>query len=212
MIKPQGILRPEHTGDFLSDIAEHGSDDYRTGDDLSDQVIVKMQQAGDADIIKEDDEADGYLAVEEGNSDEAADESDHSDEVFGVEDTSFDSYGNPTSSRVINGSLKGYRYPDFIIVKATTSLTNDTILLIVEVKKNGNSITTSRLQIQEYLRMAAPKRRVRLLQGLLVMGPTTESFFLVSGAHDAAVVPGPSFHTTGQNLQTHIHTIAAQNW
>ncbi|KAF8874656.1 hypothetical protein BD779DRAFT_1565781 [Infundibulicybe gibba] len=75
---------------------------------------------------------------------------------------------------------KGIRYPDFIIVKATKNLTDDTILLIVEVKKDCDSKDAARLQMYEYLGMAASKRRAKALQGLLIMGAKSECCHLDS--------------------------------
>ena len=108
--------------------------------------------------------------------------------------------------------MKGVVYPDFLVVKVTGSLTDDTILLVVEVKENQRSLRISRLQIQNYLKLAASKRRAPLLQGFLVVGATTETFMLNSDARNADIVIGPSFNTLGDGLANRMHNIAVENW
>ena len=233
MIKPQGILRPEHVGEYLSDICEQGSDDYQHWE--ADEV--NMLQGGDDGVVEFDDSQkdegekdenqkdegekdenkDEYEEdnVEEKDGEEGEEEGEEADEAdWDAADTSFDSYGNPTKSRRSLGSKQGFRFPDFLIVKATETLTEDTLLLIVEVKKDSKTIALARLQMIEYLQLAAPKRRDPRLQGLIIIGPRTEAFYLDSGSYNAnpAAHPGPKFHTTGQNLKRRIHNIAAQHW
>lgn len=212
MIKPQGVLCPEHVQDFLSDISEQGSDGYQhqQADDID------MLQGGDDGVMEFDDEdsSEGEKDVNKEDGDEADEEVEEDGENemdWDAANISFDSYGNPTTSA---GPRQGIRFPDFIIIKATETLTDDTILLIIEVKKNTESIALARLQMTEYLRLAAPKRRDPRLQGLLIMGPRTEAFHLDSESYNANSIAhcGPKFHTTGQNLKRRIHNIAVQHW
>ncbi|KAF8950041.1 hypothetical protein BDZ97DRAFT_2086204 [Flammula alnicola] len=254
MIKPQAILRPEHDGEFLSDIGEQGSDDYQHrnadaadmlqlgGDDVDmpddeepehnqDNEDDDAEDDGDKDVDDDDGDEEQQQQEDQQQEDQQEDQqqedqqedqqqeeqqedNDAEDMDWDAGNTSFDSYGNPTKSRRIPGSKKGSRIPDFLVVKATETLTDDTLLLIVEVKKNSRTLTVSRLQMIEYLEMAAPKRRDPLLQGLLIVGSRTEAFYLDSGHHDAAPCArrGPRFHTTGRGLKQRIHNIAVQHW
>lgn len=70
--------------------------------------------------------------------------------------TSFDSYGNLTTK---SSFKQGFCFSDFLIVKATETLTDDTLWLIIEVKKDSKTIALARLQMAEYLKLATPKRR-----------------------------------------------------
>ena len=237
MIKPQGILRPEHVGEYLSDICEQGSDDYQHwqadevdmlqgGDDGVMEFDDNQKDEGEKDKSKDDDEeeeeGDEEDEDEDGEDGEAGEEEEEADEKGSEEmevnwdaaNTSFDSYGNPTKSRRSSGSKQGFRFPDFLIVKATETLTDDTLLLIIEVKKDSKTIALARLQMIEYLQLVAPKRRDPRLQGLIIIGPRTEAFYLDSESYSAnsVALPGPKFLTTGQNLKRRIHNIAAQHW
>ncbi|KAF8958792.1 hypothetical protein BDZ97DRAFT_1840766 [Flammula alnicola] len=200
MIKPQAILRPKYIGDFMSDIAEQGSDGSVS--DRSDRA--EMEEGGDDVSVNESEDEPREPDIGSDSEDEDVDWDD-------ARDTSFDSYGDPTPSRD-EGSAQGIRFPDFLIVKATESLTDDTILIIVEVKRDSRSLPSSRRQIQQYLQLAATKRRVRFLQGFLIVGDVTESYYLNSEHRDAVAVRGPSFVTTNLALKARLHQVAAQNW
>ena len=57
-------------------------------------------------------------------------------------------------------------------MKATETLKYDTLLFIVEVRRDLKAQATKMI---EYLRLAAPKHRYTRLQGLIIIGPRTAS-------------------------------------
>ena len=78
---------------------------------------------------------------------------------------SVDSYGQPAERGV-----KSIGIPDFIISKATGSLDEDCILLVVEVKKPQFSKHKAIFQVQRHLAMATERRSVQPLRGILIRG------------------------------------------
>ncbi|KAF8884343.1 hypothetical protein BD779DRAFT_1472108 [Infundibulicybe gibba] len=215
MVKPQGMLRPklDHNDgpdiDIFSDIgAQEGPSGKWTRDD-----ILGWARGVD-DGLEDEDTAELLLFDPDGsaveldilqNMDDDSDGEPEPDHIPGP-DTSLDSYGIG-----VKRTNKGIRYPDFIVVKATKSLTNDTILLVVEVKKDDDSRAAARLQICKYLEIAAGKRRAKFLQGLLVMGKRSECYRF-GGGEEGSIGDAFSFPTTSAELNAITHRIAVDNW
>ncbi|KAF8899449.1 hypothetical protein BD779DRAFT_1795869 [Infundibulicybe gibba] len=219
MIKPQGMLRPEY---YSFDTT--GFSDFRTQEDAPmmtrDEILEWIRGLKEGDEVAETQAAlepvttifDRHGPVElDIFRDTDGGESDTEEPDPALEPNtslaSNDSYGVG-----IKHTNKGIRYPGFIIVKATESLNDDRILLVVEVKKSDDGQDAARLQIREYLELAANKRRVMFLQGLLIMGATTECYFLDSLDDNPGGISNPVyFHTTGPQLKTRLHEIAIAN-
>ncbi|GLB39460.1 hypothetical protein LshimejAT787_0606220 [Lyophyllum shimeji] len=225
MIKPQGMLRPElhpfRPFDAFSDIGDR-EDVPR----LTEAEILNWTQG-----LKEGDQAAAPRPSDEA-MDMQIDEENFVPAIFhrgpgdldifqnmdGSDEDEPDTLPDPNISSDSYGvevkrTNRGNRYPDFIVVKGTDGLNGDRILLIVEVKKGDDSLVAARMQIELYLTMAADKRRVPFLQGLLVMGATTECYFLDSLDGNPGDVSNPvQFLTTGMALQTRIHGVAVANW
>ncbi|KAF8068688.1 hypothetical protein FPV67DRAFT_1448583 [Lyophyllum atratum] len=151
-----------------------------------------------------------HMAISSDDSDDPDYQYEHprSDDTM----ASQDSYGVTTESRYVPGSSDSVSYPDFLLVKATETLTDDRLLLIVEVKKRNWPERNARLQLSRYLALAKTKRRVPQLQWLLILGNRTEVYHLESALHDAETVKGNDYNTTGADLRALIHNIAVDNW
>ncbi|KAH7904830.1 hypothetical protein BJ138DRAFT_1165880 [Hygrophoropsis aurantiaca] len=183
MVKPQGVLQPDATA-------------TNAGATAAGAEVQQIQEAQETDF-----------QADEGLEELELFPDDHAGNV------SIGSYTEELLPPSPNPS--GQRFPDFIIVKAGEGgvMHNDTLLLLVEVKKTGHRITTSRFQIQSYLMNCAGKSRLPNLHGLLVVGDIVEVFFLDGLGTDAIVrdVPG-SMLTGGQQMKDFLRELSLANW
>ncbi|KAG6816098.1 hypothetical protein H0H87_008588 [Tephrocybe sp. NHM501043] len=121
-----------------------------------------------------------------------------------------DSFGGTVDNRISAGDVK---LPDFLIVKATESTTNDTLIAIIEVKRDVDYINHSRYQLFEYLERAALKCRDEKLLGFLVMGNRVEVYGLNGWGGDATVVNlKRNIPTIGHEFVEYLQTLAARFW
>ncbi|KAF8872457.1 hypothetical protein BD779DRAFT_1572787 [Infundibulicybe gibba] len=229
MIKPQGMLRPDHypfDSDIFGGIGAQKSAPRLTRDETLGWVRRLME--GDevagarvgtaAPVPPAGRDEPKELDIFQGMDDESTDSDENDIDGDAENDNGMDL--DPEASHVSKDSYgvkvertnKGIRYPDFIIVKATEGLNKDKILLIVEVKRDGDSRTAARLQIATHLKMAENKHRVRFLQGLLILGGATESYFLDSSETAGIISKAVHLSTTGPRLKARINAIAVANW
>jgi hypothetical protein len=103
-------------------------------------------------------------------------------------------------------------YADFIGTKATESRRDDTIINIVEVKKDDEVLSESEAQIARYMRFAAPKQRAPELKCFLVCGNVTQVWMLQSPRHDAIPVKVDEYATTSPQFADDLHQIAKEFW
>lgn len=104
-------------------------------------------------------------------------------------------------------------YPDFIAVKATAALDNDTLISIVEVKRDGEDFFQGAIQLTRYLQLAAPKaNRAPRLRGFLVVGSTTRVYELEGPGAFAEVKFLKEYPTNTRELRDDLHDIAGQYW
>jgi len=89
---------------------------------------------------------------------------------------SLDSYSGEVLSRDEVGGEDAIKIPDFITVKASASLHQDRVLLLAEVKRNGETLLAAQEQLAEYFEAFMDKTHadgtplVTHLDGLLVAG------------------------------------------
>ena len=114
---------------------------------------------------------------------------DHNVELVRV---SLDSYSGEVISRDEKGEEQSLKRPDFIVVKATPSLHNDQLLLVVEIKRQGVQLQSAKEQIAEYFGSLADKTCFGTdqpifgsLDGLLILG---KEAMKVSLAHPGGAV------------------------
>jgi hypothetical protein len=68
--------------------------------------------------------------------------------------------------------------PDFLVTSATEDLRCDTIVCIVEVKRDSSTLVKSQTQIASYLTASAARKCVPDLRGFLVLREKTEEWRL----------------------------------
>ncbi|KAF8815506.1 hypothetical protein BYT27DRAFT_7128975 [Phlegmacium glaucopus] len=129
---------------------------------------------------------------------------------------SIDSYGGEVLSRDQRGGEKGVLVPDFIVVKATSSLYMDRVLLIVEIKRHDESPLVAHEQLLAYMEAFADKTKYfdggklfEQLYGMLVMG-NQASLFTVKHNEEAVIT---IFHDMNSvEVQQFLRDIAIRNW
>jgi hypothetical protein len=114
-----------------------------------------------------------------------------------------------TSGREKAGHLG---YADFIGTKATESPRDDTIITIIEVKKDDEELHESEAQIFRYMQFAAPKQRAPKLKCFLVCGLVTQVWVLESPDHLALPVKVDEYPTTSSQFTIDLHSIAEPFW
>lgn len=204
MVKPQGMLRPQRALDLFEEVGQ--------GFNLTLNMDYSVEIDPKQGILDEDEEDNDELKKLSEKVDEVADEYqeiDEGDTYF--DELSVDSYGHPVPSRNVPGSNNGVKFPDFVVVKASDTLTDDTLLLIVEVKISDNSRSLASLQIMDYLMKAASRRRDPLLKGLLIQGNKTAVFQLGPDGQPQQR-SGRRFNTGGDGFGKFLHSTAVRNW
>ena len=130
---------------------------------------------------------------------------------------SLDSYHCPVTPRRIKGGKYPVRIPDFIVVKATGSSTEDRILLVVEVKPHDVDEDIALDQLVDYMDSLANKTHQDTntppftgnLHGLLVIGSSVKHVTLSVNGRGIAEKLKPF---TGHLLHTFLHSIVKRNW
>jgi RecB family endonuclease NucS len=103
-------------------------------------------------------------------------------------------------------------YPDFIGVKATESLNNDTIIAIVEVKRDRRKLAQSVIQLVRYLKLALSKQRDPTLRGFLIAGETIHVYRLLTSDRHSGTEFVTSYPTHSHHFEVDLHAIAGQYW
>jgi hypothetical protein len=103
-------------------------------------------------------------------------------------------------------------YADFICSKATESPRDDTIITIIEVKKDEEELDESEAQIARYMRFAAPKQRASMLKCFLVCGTVTQVWMLRGPRYNEDPVKVTEYATTSPQFSNDLHEIAGQFW
>jgi hypothetical protein len=103
-------------------------------------------------------------------------------------------------------------YPDFTGIKATESPPDDTIITIIEVKKDDEELHEFEAQIFRYMQFAAPKQRAPKLKCFLVCGLATQVWVLESPDHMALPVKMDEYPTTSLRFTIDLHSIAETFW
>jgi len=240
MIKPQGLLRLEFDGGVLSDVASVGT--TREDSFELEGVKAGPEGLMDGPEEESEDIDAHFLALleceaESGQITEAnlrelepsVLQVDHPDRAGGV-DRGFDIQGLPplnySDGDVTTDSNRGYvsskekgrekagnlGYADFIGVKATESPRDDTIITIIEVKKDDEELHESEAQIFRYMQFAAPKQRAPELKCFLVCGLATQVWMLQTPGHNARAVKVEEYATTSPQFTADLHAIAGKFW
>src|SRR5258707_7469287 len=130
---------------------------------------------------------------------------------------SLDSYGGEVLSRDESGGEQSVKIPDFTVVKATASLHNDRVLMIVEAKHPDMSLDAAKGQMAEYFGSLVDKHRFSdggplfdHLEGLLVLGSTVLLAHLPTPGGQVAF--SPPFDITDNIVHNFIRRIAVANW
>jgi hypothetical protein len=125
-------------------------------------------------------------------------------------DTSLDNFGSMVRSRQ-QGRERGRMIPDFIESKATSSIDNDTLIALIEVKKSDISELKARMQMKGYMQRAATKvNREKKLLGFLVMGDKSVVYELVPEENDDVRVKD-TVPTCGDKFEEYLRGIA-EKW
>jgi hypothetical protein len=106
---------------------------------------------------------------------------------------------------------QGKKIPDFMEHKATSSVSDDILVALIEVKKSGISELLATLQMSKYMGIAATKEnRAAELKGFLVLGDQTMVYQLQSASHDAPVSVRECVPTCGEKFEKYLRDIAAE--
>lgn len=89
---------------------------------------------------------------------------------------------------------------------------SDIIIAIVEIKKDGVTESASIKQLENYMRMSAPKSRTTYIDGFLIAGDRTAHYQLNSGDIDAEPHLIAEYDTDSTELIRVLHGIARENW
>ena len=88
--------------------------------------------------------------------------------------------------------------PDFLLVKAQATLTDDTLIGLIEIKRNSLEAVNAKVQLNGYMKRAMSKtNRIDNLQGYLVCGGTTEVYRWVD---ERLVLQGDPMFTIGMDV------------
>lgn len=97
-------------------------------------------------------------------------------------------------------------------MKATESPRDDTIITIIEVKKDDELLYESEAQIMRYMRYAAPKQRSPELKCFLVCGSITQVWILRGPGHKANPEKVEEYPTDSIHFFMDLHNIAGRHW
>lgn len=128
---------------------------------------------------------------------------------------SLDSYSGEVLSRDEKGSEDTVKIPDFITVKASASLHQDRVVLLVEVKRNDETILAAQEQLGEYFEAFMDKTRadgtplVTHLNGLLVAGNQAVMASWTSGGE---IQWSELVDMTGVEVDNFLKQITNANW
>ena len=130
---------------------------------------------------------------------------------------SLDSYGGEVLSREEKGGEQSLKAPDFTVVKATASLHNDRVLMIIEVKRFEMSLESAQNQIGEYFDALSDKYKFTngqplfdRLEGLLIVGKDVLLVTLSSAG--AEIEFSPIHDITSAAVHNFVREIAVANW
>lgn len=130
---------------------------------------------------------------------------------------SLDSYHCPVIPRRVKGGEYPLRIPDFIVVKATGSSSDDRVLLVIEIKPYDMNEVVALDQLLDYMDSLANKTRqdthrppfVGNLHGLLVIGDCVKHVTLSVNGKGIADKLKPF---TDHLLHTFLKSIVTKNW
>jgi hypothetical protein len=130
---------------------------------------------------------------------------------------SLDSYGGEVLSRDEKGGEQSLKVPDCTVVKATASLHDDRVLMIVEVKRVEMTLKAAKEQLAEYFGSLVDKGErfdgqplFDHLEGLLVVG---KDVLLARLPTPGGVVNYSSLHDiTGGAVHDFLMGITSANW
>ncbi|KAH9929642.1 hypothetical protein B0H21DRAFT_109905 [Amylocystis lapponica] len=102
--------------------------------------------------------------------------------------------------------------PAFTVVKAAAKAQDDTLVVVVEIKREDVSMETARRQLTDYLVYAAGKQRAATLNGFLVAGDVVERHYLPAAGSAAVPVQDPTdYHVTGAAFYQLLYDISMRN-
>jgi hypothetical protein len=144
----------------------------------------------------------------------------HSSDIADDEEmvrVSLDSYDGEVLARDEKGGEQSVKVPDFTVVKATSSLHGDRVLMIVEVKRVGMSLDAAKGQMGEYFGSLVDKHRFSdgqplfdHLEGLLVVGK--DVLLATLPAPGGLVQFSPLYDITGNAVHNFIREVSVANW
>ncbi|GLB38931.1 hypothetical protein LshimejAT787_0600930 [Lyophyllum shimeji] len=191
MVKPQGLLRKEFECHIASDKGSIASEDLQELiADTNNHTITSWVQGVEPASHENADTAGPARRVDRGPH---------------PGDISLDSAG---------GMKGAYGIPDFVVVKATETLHDDTIIAIVEVKVKDDVDTYNQafIQITNYLAFAVSKQRDPNLKGYLLMADTVHVWGFDSPAPDADWIELSSYPMDLDRLKQELYDIAGTHW
>ncbi|GLB38944.1 hypothetical protein LshimejAT787_0601060 [Lyophyllum shimeji] len=186
MVKPQGLLRREFNGRIPSDKGSIASEDV--GEITTNEDVYRKVTRWMEDVPDEQEE-------------EEDEEEEEAGEVNGA-------LARAVQKKGTSGS------PDFVVVKASEGLVDDTIVAIIEVKADDDlkTLRQAEIQIMNYLGLAATKKRAANLKGYLLMAKTVHVWGFNSPAHDATYGPLTSYAMNLDRLKQELYIIAGAHW